>query len=70
MGYVMRTRNTARSAEFIFFFIFQMSKEEEFPFVWAMVYYPLVIGMLIINCFADKPPRYSHDGEKSDVRYC
>lgn len=43
-----------------------MSRQEEFPFVWAMIYYPLVIGMLIVNCFADKPPRYSHDGEKSD----
>ena len=44
----------------------QLSHEEEYPFVWAMIYYPLVVVMFFINCFADVAPR--HDGEeKSDV---
>jgi hypothetical protein len=30
-----------------------------FPFVSYMIYYPLVLAMLILNCFADAPPRFS-----------
>ena len=33
-----------------------MSYEEEFPFVWGMIYYPLVVTMFFINCFADVEP--------------
>lgn len=43
-----------------------MSSEEEFPFVWDMIYFPLVVFMFFINCFSDVAPRYS-DAEKSDV---
>lgn len=45
----------------------QMSKAEEYPFVWDMIYYPLVIIMLFINCFADKEPLYREGEAKSDV---
>ncbi len=44
-----------------------MSKEEEYPFVWEMIYYPLVVAMLFINCFADKEPLYMEGESKSDV---
>ena len=44
-----------------------MSSEEEFAFVWDMIYFPLVVFMFFINCFSDVAPRYS-DAEKSDVR--
>ncbi|XP_021917145.1 multidrug resistance-associated protein 1 isoform X2 [Zootermopsis nevadensis] len=30
-----------------------------FSFVSYMIYYPLVLAMLIFNCFADAPPRFS-----------
>jgi hypothetical protein len=32
---------------------------QAFPFVSYMIYYPLVLAMLIFNCFADAPPRFS-----------
>lgn len=43
-----------------------MSTEEEFSFVWNMIYFPLVFFMFLVNCFSDVEPRYT-DGEKSDV---
>jgi hypothetical protein len=30
-----------------------------FSFVTYMIYYPLVLAILILNCFADAPPRFS-----------
>ena len=45
----------------------QLSHEEEYPFVWAMIYYPLVVVMFFINCFADVAPHYDGE-EKSDVK--
>ena len=44
-----------------------MNKEEEYPFVWEMIYYPLVVITLFINCFADKEPLYMEGESKSDV---
>lgn len=44
-----------------------MSNMETYPFVWEMVYYPLVVVMLFINCFADKEPVYMEGEGKSDV---
>ena len=35
--------------------LFQMSEEEEFPFVWFMIYFPLVVAMFFLNFFADTP---------------
>lgn len=44
-----------------------MSNEEEYPFVWEMIYYPLVLAMIFINCFADKEPIYTEGHSKSEV---
>lgn len=30
-----------------------------FPYVSYLIYYPLVVVMLFLNCWADKPPRVS-----------
>jgi len=30
-----------------------------FPFVSYVIYYPLVLGMLVFNCFADASPQFS-----------
>ncbi|XP_045027308.1 multidrug resistance-associated protein 1 isoform X2 [Daphnia magna] len=43
-----------------------MNKMETYPFVWEMVYYPLVVVMFFINCFADKEPLYMEGEGKSD----
>jgi hypothetical protein len=45
----------------------QMDSLETYPFVWEMVYYPLVVAMLFINCFADKEPMYMEGEGKSEV---
>lgn len=34
-------------------------EDRVFPFVTYMMYYPLVLGMLILNCYADASPRFS-----------
>lgn len=47
-----------------------MNKMETYPFVWEMVYYPLVVVMFFINCFADKEPLYMEGEGKSDVISC
>ena len=47
----------------------QMSEEEEYPFVWEMIYYPLILAMIFINCFADKEPLYTEGHSKSEVRF-
>ena len=44
-----------------------MSSDEEFKFVWAMIYYPLVVLMFFINCFADAEPQFRFGYSKSDV---
>nr|QST14985.1 ABCC1-1 protein [Diaphanosoma celebensis] len=43
-----------------------MSDEEEFPFVWMMVYYPLVLLMLFLTCFAEPEPEYRYGFEKTN----
>lgn len=44
-----------------------MDSLEAYPFVWEMVYYPFVVAMLFINCFADKEPLYMEGEGKSEV---
>ena len=44
-----------------------MSSEEEFSFIWMMVYYPLVVLMLLLNCFAEPEPAYRYGYDKADV---
>lgn len=44
-----------------------MTGEEEYPFVWNMIYYPLVVAMVVINCFSDKEPDYVEGERKSNV---
>ncbi|XP_046653460.1 multidrug resistance-associated protein 1-like isoform X4 [Daphnia pulicaria] len=43
-----------------------MDSLEAYPFVWEMVYYPFVVAMLFINCFADKEPLYMEGEGKSE----
>ncbi|XP_059352167.1 multidrug resistance-associated protein 1-like isoform X3 [Daphnia carinata] len=43
-----------------------MNNMETYPFVWEMVYYPLIVLMFFINCFADKEPLYMEGESKSD----
>ena len=43
-----------------------MTKDEEFPFVWNMIYYPLVLIMLVLSCITDAEPKYV-EGERSKV---
>lgn len=31
----------------------------DFKFITFMIYYSLVLIMLVLNCFADAPPRFS-----------
>ena len=50
-----------------------MSEEETFPFVWDMIYFPLVVAMLFLNFFSDKEPQYVEGEVKCDVsrlNYC
>ena len=44
-----------------------MSQEEEFPFVWNMIYFPLVFGMFVLNFISDAAPKYVEGEIKSDV---
>jgi len=44
-----------------------MDNSEAYPFIWEMVYYPFVVAMLFINCFADKEPLYMEGEGKSEV---
>ena len=46
-----------------------MTPDEEFAFVWNMIYYPLVVIMFFLNCFADARPRYIEGVGKSDVTF-
>jgi len=43
-----------------------MSQEEEFPFVWNMIYFPLVFGMFVLNFISDAAPKYVEGEIKSD----
>jgi len=43
-----------------------MSEEETFPFVWDMIYFPLVVAMLFLNFFSDKEPQYVEGEVKCD----
>ncbi|KAG8337592.1 Canalicular multispecific organic anion transporter 1 [Homalodisca vitripennis] len=36
------------------------SEENAFRYVLYMIYYPVVVVMMVINVFADRPPRYSN----------
>jgi hypothetical protein len=38
---------------------FLIQEDRVFPFVSYMIYYPLVLGMLVFNCFADASPLFS-----------
>ena len=44
-----------------------MSSGKEYNFVWMMIYYPLVVLMLFINCFSDSDPAYIGELSKEDV---
>ncbi|ODM95243.1 Multidrug resistance-associated protein 1 [Orchesella cincta] len=39
---------------------------EVLPYVLEVTYFPLVLGMLLINCWADVRPKYSMDSHTSD----
>ena len=39
-------------------FLFCFQEIDTFPFVVYNVYYPLVVVMLLCNCFADKRPTH------------
>ncbi|XP_026281245.2 multidrug resistance-associated protein 1 isoform X2 [Frankliniella occidentalis] len=34
------------------------SEQKQFPFISSMIYLPLVLGILVLNCFADAEPRH------------
>ena len=44
-----------------------MTPDEEYAFVWNMIFYPLVVIMFFVNCFADAEPLYIEGQTKSDV---
>lgn len=51
------------------FFFFQETKDEVimFRFVTYMVYFPLTVVMLVLNCFGDATPEYV-DFDRGEVR--
>lgn len=42
--------------------------EAPFAFVWTMIHFPLLVLMLLLNCFADPDPCYRHGYDAADVR--
>lgn len=46
----------------------RQAQEEEpspfFPYISYLIYYPLVVIMLFLNCWADRPPRVSFYSKK------
>lgn len=53
----------------IIFFSFQENKDDVvvFRFVTYMVYFPLIVVMLVLNCFGDATPEYV-DFDRGEVR--
>lgn len=53
----------------IFVFIFQETKDDVIVlrFVTYMVYFPLIVVMLILNCFGDATPEYL-DFDRGEVK--
>ena len=74
MGYAAFLQSQSSfSIQWILRLLFQMSEEEQFPFVWSMIYFPLVFAMLFLHLFSDTPTQcevyqYNNDLLKTDLK--